>query len=230
MAGSAGGSCGEALLFGAALSQLEPQGFFVACLGCFHGWSPLPSNFKGLVLRPVSKSGRATMLAVGAAAWVAHHPVFIVSPGAALLDVGLVDPEEVGEAVIAFALVEIGIEPGVLSWRRRRGKLGQRKLLPFSCCPVHHVISITERRRLAARHQTSLYQHIKVVGVVIAWAGEEVVSVAGSAAWVQAQGMPEQAKLLLGGFDHGYLHACAATPDASWWLSALICDLFRISD
>lgn len=70
------------------------------------------------------------MLAVGAAAWVAHHPVFIVSPGAALLDLGLVDPEEVGEAVIAFALVEIGIELGVLSRRRRRGSLASANCFP----------------------------------------------------------------------------------------------------
>jgi len=50
------------------------------------------------------------MLAVGTSAWVADHSVFVVAPGAALLGLWLVDPEEVGEAVIALALVEIGIE------------------------------------------------------------------------------------------------------------------------
>ena len=132
------------------------------------------------------------MLAVGATSRVADHTVFVVTPVAALLVLGLVDAEEMGEAFIAFAFIEVGIEPGVFSRWRRWWQLGKRKLLTFRHCPVHHITSITEGRRLAARHQACLYQHIQVVGVVIARAGEKVVSVAGTASRVQAQGVPEQ--------------------------------------
>lgn len=139
------------------------------------------------------EAGRSAVLAIGAPARVAHHPVVVVPPVTALLDLWLVDAEEVCESVVALGLIKVSIELGVLSWRRRRRrrKLGYRKLLSFRCCPLYHVSGITKCRRLAARRQTCFDQKVQVVGIVIAGTGEEVVAIAGATPWADPQRVPE---------------------------------------
>lgn len=72
------------------------------------------------------------MLTVGTSARVADHPVLVVALGAALLDLRLIDPEEVGEPVVALTLVEVGIELGALGRRRGGGSLFRANCLPSS--------------------------------------------------------------------------------------------------
>ena len=48
----------------------------------------------------------ASILPICASSGVANHPVLSISPVATLLEHGLVDAKEVGEAVIALALIK----------------------------------------------------------------------------------------------------------------------------
>lgn len=165
-----------------ALGLVQPERFFVAGLGRFHGVCPLTCDLKSLVGRPVRKTRRPAILAVGTSAWVADHPVLVAAPVPALLDLRLVDPEEVGEAVVALALVEIGIELGALPRWWGWWQLFQGEPFALVCCAIHHIVLRAEGRGLAAGHQSGRNQHIQVVRVVVARAGEEVV--AGAAALV----------------------------------------------
>lgn len=116
------------------------------------------------------------MLLVSASSGVAHHPIFPIPPLSAQLVLRQVDAEEVSEAVVALALVEVFIEPGALEWWRHRRQLVHDELLAFVRSPLHHLVLRAEGRGLAAGHQADSDQHIQVVRVVIAWAGQEVVT------------------------------------------------------
>ncbi|MNJ46940.1 hypothetical protein D3C77_420830 [compost metagenome] len=116
------------------------------------------------------------MLLVSASSGVAHHPIFPIPPLSAQLVLRQVDAEEVSEAVVALALVEVFIEPGALEWWRHRRQLVQGELLALVRGAIHNLVLRAEGRGLAAGHQAGDHQHIQIVRVVIAWAGQEVIA------------------------------------------------------
>lgn len=86
----------------------------VARLGFFHCRGPLTSNFEDFVGRPMRETVMATILPVSASARIANHPVLPVPPIPTLLILRHVDAKEVSEAVVALALVKVGVELGTL--------------------------------------------------------------------------------------------------------------------
>lgn len=58
----------------------------------------------------------------------------------------------------------------------RRWQLVQGELLSLVRVAIHHLVLGAEGRGLSASHQPCSHQHIQVVRVVVAWAGEEVVA------------------------------------------------------
>ncbi|MNH20419.1 hypothetical protein D3C79_801860 [compost metagenome] len=105
----------------------------------------------------------ASVLPVCAPAGVAHHPVLPSTPLAALLVLRHVDAEEVGEPVVALALVEVGVELGALGRWRGRWQLVQGELLALVRGAIHHLVLGAEGRGLAASHQAGGHQNIQIV-------------------------------------------------------------------
>lgn len=83
---------------------------------------------------------------------------------------------EVSEAVVALALIEVGIEFGALGRRWGRWQLVLGELLSLVRGAIHHLVLRAEGRGLAATHQAGCHQHIQVVRVVVAQACEKLVA------------------------------------------------------
>lgn len=156
--------------------MVQLQRGLVARLGSLHSGGPLTGNLERLVDRPALEVVVTPILTVYALFGVANHPVLPCTPIAALLVLRHVDAEEVSEAVVALALVEVGIELGAPGRRRGRWQLVQGELLSLVRGAIHHLVHGAEGRGLSASHQPCSHQHIQVVRIVEAWAGEEVVA------------------------------------------------------
>ena len=139
----------------------------------------------------------APILAVRASSRVPNHPIFVIPPIATLLILRHVDAKEVSEAVIALALVEIGIELGALG-RRCRGHCGDCESLAFFGSEVQDFALVAERRRFATRHQAERYQSLQIWHIAVTRPGKETVPVrvaTFAAIWAQAQCVPEHVYL-----------------------------------
>ena len=159
----------------------------------------------------------ASMLPVGASTGVANHPVLSISPVATLLEHGLVDAKEVGEAVVALAFIKVGIKLGTF-WRRRCGwHFGDGESLTHFCCEVENFALVAKPRWLSASHQACDDQGFQIGHIAVPGAGKEAVSIYVSAIAAirsQSQRVPEQAYLRISGLVvHGALHADAALRD-----------------
>ncbi|KTB91323.1 hypothetical protein AO072_21270 [Pseudomonas syringae ICMP 13102] len=103
---------------------------------------------------------------------VANHAIFV------LLIPRHLDAQEVGKAVVALALIQVGVKIRAL---RCRWHLGSGESFAFFGREIENFVLIAKRWWLSTSHQPQGHQSLQIRHVVVAWAGKETVSIYGSA-------------------------------------------------